>query len=530
MKAEVYAHVDASVRSLGRFALGIAAMACACAASAAQSPGEQAALHVLNRLGYGPRPGDVARVMQIGVDRYIDQQLDPAALPIPADVQQTLRSLTTRQMPTGELIAQFRRVNQAADPEAAKRERRELTRQVAADNSLARLTRALDSPRQLEEVMVDFWYNHFNVFAGKGLDVVLVGDYEEQAIRPHVLGHFRDLLGATARHPAMLFYLDNWLSVAPGSQAVNPNPQARRNGLNENYARELMELHTLGVDAGYSQKDVTELARMLTGWTFAPGVQTRGNAVFRFDERRHDTGDKIWLGHRVASRGQAEGEWALDVLASHPATARHISTKLAQYFVADVPPAALVDSLSRRFLDTQGDIRAVLGTLFKSREFRDAAQAGSKFKTPYHYVLSAARAADLKITNVAPLQGILYQLGMPLYGCQTPDGYKNTESAWLNGEAMTRRLNFATALAAGGLPLTAPRDMQAAPGMGRQMEKMTDAERGAARRYASAPVDANALQTTLGSQLSPRTLQTVASADPALRAALIIGSPDFMRR
>jgi uncharacterized protein (DUF1800 family) len=485
---------------------------------------------MLNRIAYGPRPGDIERVARMGIDRYIDEQLHPDTLAIPADLEQTLASLPTRHMTTGELISKFRGVAKAPDPEEAKRERRDLVRQVASDNNVARLTRAIESPRQLEEVMVEFWFNHFNVFSGKGLDAVLVGDYEERAIRPYVLGRFRDLLGATAHHPAMLFYLDNWLSVAPGSASERPNAQARRTGLNENYARELMELHTLGVDGGYTQRDVTELARMLTGWTFLPGVTTHANASFTFDARRHDDGDKTWLGRHVSGRGEAEGEWALDVLASHPATARHISTKLAQYFVSDAPSPHLVEALSRRFLDTQGDIRAVLKTLFASREFRDSASASAKFKTPYQYVVSAARASDVKVTNVAPLRGVLYQLGMPLYGCQTPDGYKNTEAAWLNGEAMTRRLNFATALASGRLPLAAPRDSQPAPPMRpRQLERAIEAAE-TGPRAASAPLDPTTLETTLGNQLTPKTLQAVANAEPPLRAALILGSPEFMRR
>jgi uncharacterized protein (DUF1800 family) len=533
MKDDSYplARTETRARSLWRTALAVVVLAWVSSASAGEHTGEQAALHVLNRLGYGPRPGDIERVRQMGVDRYLDEQLHPETISLPTDLQRTLAALSTRQIPAGELISQFRGAGKSQDQEEAKSRRRELARQVTADNSAARLNRALTSPRQLEEVMVDFWFNHFNVFAGKGLDVVLVGDYEEKAIRPYVLGRFRDLLGATARHPAMLFYLDNWLSAAPGSEPLfaRGGNAAKTTGLNENYARELMELHTLGVDGGYSQKDVTELARMFTGWTFAPGEMMRGGAAFRFDGRRHDAGDKEWLGRHVASRGQAEGEWALDVLASHPATARHISMKLAQYFVADNPPAALVESLSRRFLDTRGDIRAVLTTLFQSREFWDTAQMESKFKTPYHFVISATRAADLKVTNVGPFLGVLYQLGMPLYGCPTPDGYKNTENAWVNAEAMTRRLNFATALASGRLQLTRPRDMEIAKGMGkRQLERLAEPDPNS--QWTTAPVDASALQATLGMQISTRTRQTVASAEPALRAALILGSPDFMRR
>ena len=504
------------------------------AAPAAEPNGEQAALHVLNRLGYGPRPGDIQKVTQMGVERYIDAQLHPESITVPAALTQKLAALRTRQKPMGELIAQFRPGGKGQDREQAQQARRELAREVTEDDAVARLTRAIESPRQLEEVMVDFWFNHFNDFAGKGLDRVLVGDYEEKAIRPYVLGRFRDLLGASAHHPAMLFYLDNWQSVAPGTEPlVGPGKgnAAKATGLNENYARELMELHTLGVDGGYSQKDVTELARILTGWTFDPREMVRGGAAFRFNTRRHDFGDKVWLGQHVDSRGQAEGEWALDVLASHPATARHISKKLAQYFVADEPPPALVERLSRRFTETQGDIRAVLGTLFQSREFWDAAQVGSKFKTPYQFVVSAARATDVNVINVRPFLGVLYQLGMPLYGCQTPDGYKNTESAWLNAEAMTRRINFATALASGRLPLAKPTDADEVQGMGkRQLERAARPDQRANARWETAPTDATALEATLGGQLSAKTRQTVASAEPALRAALILGSPDFMYR
>ncbi len=317
----------------------------------------------------------------------------------------------------------------------------------------ARLWRAVESPRQLQEVMVDFWYNHFNVFAAKGLDHLWVGAYEEQAIRPYALGRFRDLLGATAHHPAMLFYLDNWQNTAPNS----PGVRGKQQGLNENYARELMELHTLGVDGGYTQEDVIALARILTGWGLGrPRGRDINKGGFFFDPKRHDFSDKVFLGQTIHGSGVAEGEEALDILARNPATARHISFELAQYFVADEPPSALVERLRKRFLDTDGDIRAVLDTLFHSPEFWDQKYYGNKFKTPYQYVVSAVRATDMKVVNVRPLYGMLMQLGMPLYGCLTPDGYKNTRDAWLNPDAMTRRIGFATALASGRLPLGQP--------------------------------------------------------------------------
>lgn len=469
----------------------------------AQPTSEAQALHVLNRLAYGPAPGDVAHVMQVGVDRYIDEQLHPERMALPADLSAQLAALPTTSASQRELITQYRDAMQAAKDggEEAKAARRDAVRQLDLEAGQVRLWSAARSPRQLEERMVDFWFNHFNVFIGKGLDRVLVGNYEREAIRPYAMGRFRDLLGATAHHPAMLFYLDNWQSVAADSQPPRGSgPAAKASGLNENYARELMELHTLGVDGGYTQKDVTELARVLTGWTFAPRLTT-GPSVFVFDARRHDRGDKFWLGQRIGDQGQAEGERALDLLAMHPATARHISFQLAQYFVADQPPAALVDRLAQRYLASGGDIRAVLKTLFDSPEFRSPKVHGLKFKTPYDYVVSSVRAADVPIADVRPLLGALRQLGMPLYGCQTPDGYKNTQDAWLNPDGITRRIAFATALAGGRLP--------AAP---------------------TPPVDAHALLATLGSGISPKTRATLAEATPDLQAPMVLGSPDFMHR
>ena len=277
-----------------------------------------------------------------------------------------------------------------------------------------------------------------------------------------------------------------------------------------------MELHTLGVDGGYTQTDVTELARMLTGWTF--NLRGRGDSLFVFDAERHDNGDKTWLGQHVANAGQAEGEWALDQLARHPATARHISHQLAQYFVADEPPPALVQRLAQTFLASGGEIRMVLKQLFASAEFRDPAQQGRKFKTPYRYLLSALRATGAPVRNVRPLLGALNQLGMPLYGCQTPDGYKNTELAWLNPEAITRRVNFATALASGRLPLARPLDAADEAGDLRQHPE-----------WGTPPPDAQALMVTLGGTLSAKTRAAIDAAQPALQAALVLGSPDFMR-
>ena len=483
----------------------------------AQASTQAEALHAVNRLSFGPAPGEVARVMRIGVGPYVDEQLNPERLPIPAPLTRQLDSLRTTHMSQDALIARYREAQQAAkaDKDAGKDERREMVQTMALESGEARLLRALQSPRQLEEVMVDFWFNHFNVFSGKGLDRVLVESYEREAIRPYAMGKFRDLLGATAHHPAMLFYLDNWLSVAPGYQTSRRTPTfAKSSGLNENYAREVMELHTLGVDGGYSQSDVTELARMLTGWTINPR-KGRGDSAFYFDVSRHDRGTKNWMGRTVSDRGQMEGEWALDVLAGASATAHHIGFKLAQYFVSDAPPANLVDRLARRFQDTNGDIRSVLKTLFTSPEFQDPKVYGAKFKTPYRYVLSSLRASGLPITNVRPLLATTYQLGMPLYGCQTPDGYKNTEEAWLNPDAITRRVNFAVAFASGKLPLARP------------MATNDDGKYNP--DWASPPVDSDALLATTAPGISLATRATIDQSEPRLRAALILGSPDFMR-
>jgi uncharacterized protein (DUF1800 family) len=485
-------------------------------ARAAPLTQEQQAVHVLNRLGFGPKPGDIERVGQMGVRRYIDSQLDPAAIAYPAALTERLATLDRANRGAGDAAAEFIELRKEVrnEEEGAKQRRRAGLAAIARETAEARVLRAIDSPRQLEEVMVDFWYNHFNVFAGKGIDRALVASYERDAIRPYVMGTFRDLLGATASHPAMLHYLDNYLSTADGytpgplrkaTAMPAPNaPGARARGLNENFARELMELHTLGVDGGYTQQDVTELARMFTGWTYDQRALVRANETFRFDARRHDQGAKSWLGREVPEQGQREGEMALDVLARHPSTARHISYKLAQYFVQDNPPPALVERMARIFLESGGDIRSVLRTMFASAEFMAPEALGAKFKTPYQFVISAARASAAPVADIAPLLATMNQLGMPLYGCQTPNGYQNTQQAWLNPDALSRRITFATALAAGKLPVA-----------------------GAA---AAAVTDPARLQATLGGAMSSRTLTTVAASAQPLRAAMLLGSPDFMQR
>jgi uncharacterized protein (DUF1800 family) len=504
---------------------------------------DQQAVHVLNRLAFGPRPGDVERVQRMGVQRYIDEQLHPESIPMPPELAARLDQLETVQRSAGTALGEYLELRKEVrnEEEGAKQRRRIEQGRATREEAEARLVRAIDSPRQLEEVMVDFWFNHFNVFAGKGIDRALVASYERDAIRPYALGSFRTLLGATAKHPAMLFYLDNVVSSAPGSNAKGRGKN-KSEGLNENYARELMELHTLGVDGGYTQRDVTELARMLTGWTFDQRRLVRAGETFRFDAGRHDKDAKTWLGREILPSGQGEGELALDVLAMHPATARHVSFQLAQYFVSDTPPPDLVDRMARTWLASQGDIRAVLKTLFSSSEFMDSTAAGAKFKTPYQFVVSAARASDAPLANIGPLVNTMSQLGMPLYGCQTPDGYKNTQDAWLNPDALTRRIAFATALAQGRLPLAAKPVPAAPPAPApASMQNLAGSDASPAMFMpapvppptpapAPVPVDPARLQATLAGALSPATLGTVARHPDNLRAAMLLGSPDFMQR
>jgi uncharacterized protein (DUF1800 family) len=509
------------------------------APSQAATPTDPKILHVLNRLSFGPRPGDLQNVEQMGVDRYIEQQLTPESIPEPPALTNQLAQLDTLNLSPQNLLAQYQ-LTKAANGQtltpAQRKANRLNARMVTQQAMQARLLRAIDSPRQLQEVMVDFWYNHFNVFADKGIDRLLVGTYEQQAIRPYAIGRFRDLLETTAHHPAMLFYLDNWQNTAPNS----PGARGRFKGLNENYARELMELHTLGVDGGYSQQDVMTLAKIFTGWSFRRvGQATDDISGFYFDPKRHDSSDKVFLGYKIKGGGVEEGEKALDILAKSPATARHISYELAQYFVSDNPPKPLVDRLTRQYLATNGDIRAVLKTLFHSAEFWQTQYYSAKFKTPYQYVVSAVRATGMDVTNFQPLHNTLQQLGMPLYGCLTPDGYKNTQDVWLNPDALTRRIGFATTLASGRLPLKvaiAPPSMSfsalasAATGLSKlplQAVAPTPTP-SAPTPVLTQPLDPAQLADTLGNHFSVKTQQAIATNPPQLRAALMLGSPEFM--
>jgi uncharacterized protein (DUF1800 family) len=543
--------------------------------SSSQMAEQKRAIQALNRLTFGPRPGDIDRVMAMGVDNWIDQQLHPDKIDDHA-LEARLVPLRTLRMDTREIVENFppeqvikavaegkqhlpsdpskravykaqleryeekqERKQGGADPavapgkaeltddERARRREERLYADLRAEQILdlppdqrmkeilrmspeeqralaaslkgdkrdefledmdpkqretlmvlnnpqqvvvdelvqAKLLRAIYSERQLQEVMTDFWFNHFNVFIGKGADRYLLTSYERDVIRPHALGKFEDLLVATAQSPAMLFYLDNWLSVGPNSGLANGIPKrnrrraryrppfvkqakGRRSGLNENYGRELMELHTLGVNGGYTQKDVTEVARVFTGWTLKQPKQGGG---FTFDERMHEPGDKIVLGHRIKSNGEKEGREVLHLLARHPSTARFICTKLATRFVSDNPLTPLIDRMSQTFLKKKGDIGEVLKTLFHSPEFWAPRGYRAKVKTPLEFVVSAVRANGANVTDARPLARQLQNMGMPLYGMQPPTGYSMKADAWVNSSALLGRMNFALALTSGKL-------------------------------------------------------------------------------
>ena len=399
-------------------------LAAVVAIAAAKRPlDDRTVTHVLNRVAFGPRAGDVDRVKRIGLERYIDEQLHPDRIPDRAIPRvAALESLT---MSARDL---------ADEPRAA----------VVIELAQQKLLRGIHSERQLQEVLTDFWFNHFNVDARKGPTRLMVAEYERDTMRPRVLGKFRDLLEATAKSPAMLFYLDNWMSVDPGRPLPRNN---RREGLNENYARELMELHTLGVDGGYTQADVTEVARAFTGWTIDRPRQGGG---FFFSPRFHDQGRKVVLGHVIeAGGGESDGKQVLDILAKHPSTAKFIATKLVRRFVSDDPPAALVARAAERFRKTDGDLREVMRTILLSKEFLSPAAFGAKVKTPFEFVVSAVRATGADPGDARTLVPMVNQLGMPLYQCQPPTGYKDTADAWINTGALVERMNMAVRFARG---------------------------------------------------------------------------------
>ena len=535
-----------------------------------RKPDDKTIVHVLNRIGFGPTPAAIERVRRIGLAAYIDEQLRPERI-VDSAVAARLSAFATLEKTSAELAQEYflpamierrqqRRSAQGGadagtaptDPQPRTGEQMasmRMQRAPIAELSQQKIVRAVYSERQLEEVLVDFWFNHFNVFVGKGQVRTYLAEYEREAIRPHALGRFRELLGATAKSPAMLFYLDNWQSTAAADARTSADaktdaarqrrgqqqmplrgrrqknriqmptrpertladlpPQMRRRGLNENYARELMELHTLGVDGGYTQKDVQEVARAFTGWTIA---NPRQGGPFRFEPRLHDDGEKAVLGHRIkAGGGQSDGEHVLDLLVKHPSTARHIATKLARKFVADDPPAALVTRAAERFRATDGDIREVVRTIVTSPEFFAKEAYRAKVKSPYEFVVSAVRVTTVDTSDAIPLVMAVRDLGMPLYGAQPPTGYSDRAEAWVNTGALLNRMNFALALSGGRL---------------RRSDRPA-----IARNVTAEEARLELVSTALAGDISAATATTVAKATSASQAvALILGSPEFQKR
>ena len=558
---------------------------------------DQAISHALNRLAYGPRPGDVDHIREIGLEKWIDQQLHPESLE-DADLDARLKRYPTLTMSPKQLVEEYPEANQAAKQEGITKEqfqeRQDRKRQeaesqvimtgndnldkaqqqlaklvgpnrITAELSMAKLDRAVYSNRQLEAVMEDFWFNHFNVFANKGADKWMLTSYVRDTIRPHAMGKFPDLLLATAKSPAMLFYLDNFLSADPaavarmeaekamrrarygrftpptpgtfpgptsmppsGSQSAAPKKQDR--GLNENYGREVMELHTVGVDAGYTQQDVIQMAECLTGWSIK---EPRKDPVYNFDEKIHDEGKKVVMGHKFKYGGEKDGEEALKMLAAQPATAKFISTKLARHFVSDNPPPALVDRMAKTYQSTGGDIRAVMHTMIYSPEFwsRDAYRA--KVKTPFELVASTARALNAEVTITLPLTNWVARMGEPLFLCQPPTGYSDKAETWVNTGALLNRLNFALAFAGDK--------------MGGATTDLTNMLGEDSAKDANAAL-AKSIQIFLNGQIADTTRQTLESRlnDPQIRraslddqaqnvnegliAGLVLGTPEFQRR
>ncbi len=473
----------------------------AMSAPAREQTADQQVAHVLSRLTFGARPGDVARVRAMGVDAFIERQLRPDRI-ADARLDSWLKQFETLHLTYAEMQEAYprpqdalqrlnpnNRNNLSAEDSAKLRAVAEGLRRVTTEVQSARIGRALLTERQLDEVMTDFWLNHFSVFSGKGaLERYMLAEYENSVIRPRALGRFRDLLGAVAKSPAMLFYLDNWQSAADSGRPRLEQPRlaaARNRGLNENYGRELLELHTLGVDGGYSQQDVINVARALTGWTFLPArpqqqqiQQAMGGAApgrlgragrqraaqriaerlpevgeFYFNPGVHDAGEKVVLGTRLrAGRGVEDGEDVLDLVARHPATARHIATKLARRFVSDEPPEELIDQAAATFTRTNGDIREVLRTIITSDAFFSDASFRAKVKTPFEVVVSALRALDAAPDPTPRTAQIVATLGQPIYGRQTPDGWPDVASEWMGTGAILNRINFGLMVGANRVP------------------------------------------------------------------------------
>jgi uncharacterized protein (DUF1800 family) len=473
-------------------------------------------IEFLNRMTWGVNSSSARELIALGADAFLERQLHPAtAGHLPPQAQAEIDALgepnKSMEALAIESDQQGKTANAIADPEikqAAQRVFQENLNRIGREAGARAILRDLYSPAQLEEQLTWFWLNHFNVHLYKSNIRLLIGDYQDSAIRPHALGRFRDLLAATLHHPAMLRYLDNDQNAA--------------GHINENYAREIMELHTMGVGSGYSQNDVQELARILTGVgvnqtpntpQLKPELQAAymRKGLFEFNPNRHDFGDKMFLGHLIKGRGIAEVDEALDLISRAPATSRFISRKLAMFFVSDDPPASLVDKMAATFRQTDGDIAAVLKTMFHSPEFK--ASLAKEFKDPMHYVISAVRLAydDKVILNTAPILGWLGRLAQPLYGHETPDGYPLIEAAWTGPGQMSTRFEIARAIGSGSAGL---------------FKVDGGADRPAFPQLAN-ELFFNSLRQTLSASTRRALDQAVSPQD---WNTLFLASPEFMRR
>jgi uncharacterized protein (DUF1800 family) len=509
--------------------------------SATISPGpapvsDDQIVHLLSRTTYGPRPGDIARVRAMGLTAYIERQLRPESVD-DHTVEAMLGELPTLTASIPALLRVYPQRPPAPQPAMAAGEAGRMARSpstpkgpadIVMELRAAKALRAVASERQLQEVMVDFWFNHFNVFLHKGETRWYVTSYERDAIRPHALGKFGDLLRATARHPAMLYYLDNWLSR---NDKGSGKPR-----LNENYARELMELHTLGVDGGYTQGDVTEVARAFTGWTI-DRPKEEGQFVFR--PGMHDKGTKVVLGqHFPAGGGIEDGERVLQILVRHPSTARFLATKLVRRFVSDEPPVTLVDRVAAVYERTDGDITAMVRTIVTSAEFASREVYRAKIKMPFEYVVSAARALGGSVDSRGGLElaRASARLGQPLYEAQPPTGYPDRAEPWVNTGALVMRINYATALAQRQLlgvhcdpyALTAGVDVRSPEAVLSRLEaeilhhRVSDGTHGTLTKLLADP--------QIMRSADDRRDHRWANTDVAVLAALVLGAPEFQRR
>jgi uncharacterized protein (DUF1800 family) len=521
---------------------------------------DEAILHALNRLGYGPRPGDLERVKQMGLENWIERQLHPEKLDEPI-LQARLSRLPAANLNSQALLAEYPQPDTAAKrlgitvdeyrkqmdaeahpPQGVRPKPSKLPQEALNQLQQAKALRAIYSERQLQEQLTDFWFNHFNVFANKDLDLWLLASYENDVIRSHVFGRFRDLLEASAKSPAMLFYLDNYLSADPqaakrlrshpeklrGRQYASLPPVGNR-GLNENYGRELMELHTLGVDASYTQQDVIEVARCFTGWTIR---NARTKPEFAFDDRVHDPRPKNVLGKKIHAGGIRDGEQVLDLLARDPHTAHHLALELAQHFISDNPPAALVDRMAVAFRKTGGDLREVMRAMVYSPEFWSRSAYRAKIKTPFELVVSTTRALGTDVDTALPLVNWITRIGEPLYQCLPPTGYSDKASAWVNAGALLNRLNFALALAGNHV---AGSEVQIAPLLGAEAE--TDpyqALERAVNLFLAGQMSATTRSTLEKQSADPQIVQiksgTTTQVNLGTITGLVLGTPEFQQR